>query len=251
MNRNTDMKTLEQLYNGFYLGKESANSQISNWTTPLWIAPLKKLDNYEKLEIDREHFAFAEKNENWKIEYFHGLKNFLWIQESDSSPIFIFDNHNHAIVFRYNIIYSQNTNDAKLIHIDQHSDCWENKNHLELNRKENELEKVFRFWNQKCNVWNFIPPALESWIITEQRQIRSVTALENLEINKNQNFILDIDLDFCLSGIDRDRLDNQAIKELKNKFDELSKHTLCTTIATSPYFLNQEKAISIVEMLLS
>jgi hypothetical protein len=32
--------------------------------TPLWIAPLKKLDNYEKLEIDKEHFAFAEKNEN-------------------------------------------------------------------------------------------------------------------------------------------------------------------------------------------
>lgn len=251
MNRNTDMKTLEQLYNGFYLGKESANSQISNWTAPLWIAPLKKIDNYEKLETDQEHFAFAEKNENWEMEYFHGLKNFLWIEKSDSSPIFIFDNHNHSIVFRYNIIYSKNFSDVELIHIDQHSDCWENKNHLELNRNENELEKVFKFWNEKCNVGNFIPPALESRIITSQTQIRSVTALRNLEIKKNQNYILDIDLDFCLNWIDRDKLDNEAIQTLKIKFNELSKSALCTTIATSPYFLDQEMAINIVQTLLS
>jgi hypothetical protein len=47
-------------------------------------------------------------------------------------------------------------------------------------------------------VGNFIPPALESGIITNQIQIRSTTALQNLKIDKNQNYILDIDLDFCL-----------------------------------------------------
>jgi hypothetical protein len=35
-------------------------------------------------------------------------------------------------------------------------------------------------------------------MIGNQVQIRSTTALDNLEIDKNQNFILDIDLDFCL-----------------------------------------------------
>jgi hypothetical protein len=49
-----------------------------------------------------------------------------------------------------------------LIHIDQHSDCRENKNHLELNRNENELEKIFNFCNEKCNVGNFIPPSIDS-----------------------------------------------------------------------------------------
>jgi hypothetical protein len=73
------------------------------------------------------------------------LKNFLLIEKSDFPPVFIFDNHNHAIVFRYNIIYINKIKDTKLIHIDQHSDCRENKNHLELDWNINELEKVFKF----------------------------------------------------------------------------------------------------------
>jgi hypothetical protein len=58
------MKTIEQLYNGFYLNKKSANSQISNCITPLRIAPIKKMNKYENFKIDYKHFAFAEKNEN-------------------------------------------------------------------------------------------------------------------------------------------------------------------------------------------
>ncbi len=243
------MKTIEQLYNGFYLSKESANSQISNCQTPLRVAPINKMDNYENLGIDYEHFAFAEKNGNWEIEYFHGLKIFLRIEKSDFPPIFIFDNHNHAICFRYNIIYSKNIKDAELIHIDQHSDCRENKNHLELNRRENELEKVFSFCNQKCNVGNFIPPAIDSRIISSQIQIRSTTALKNLEIEKNQNYILDIDLDFCLDWIDKNKVNWESVNLLKKKFDEIWKYALWITIATSPYFLNQELAIKIVEEL--
>jgi len=244
------MKTFEQLYNGFYLNRESANSQISNCQIPLRVAPIKKINKYEHLEIDYEHFAFAEKNENWKIEYFHWLKNFLQIEKSDFPPVFIFDNHNHATVFRYNIIYSKKIKDTKLIHIDQHSDCRENKNHLVLNQDENELEKVFRFCNEKCNVWNFIPPSIESWIITNQVQIRSTTALHNLEIDINQNFILDIDLDFCLDWINRNKINLENVELLKNKFNEFWKYALWITIATSPYFLNQELAIQIIEELL-
>jgi hypothetical protein len=60
------MKTIEELYNGFYLDKKSANSKISNCLNPLRVAPIKKVSNYENLQIDYKHFAFAEKN-----EYFH------------------------------------------------------------------------------------------------------------------------------------------------------------------------------------
>lgn len=245
------MKTIEQFYNWFYLDKEGANSQISNCKNPLRIAPIKKVNNYEELEIDSEHFSFAEKNVNWEIEYYHGLKSFSWIEKSNSSPIFIFDNHNHAIVFRYNIIYDKNLKGAELIHIDQHSDCRENKNHLELDRDENELPKVFHFWNKKCNVGNFIPPAIESWIISNQTQIRSTTALKNLGTNKNQNYILDIDLDFCLNWIDRKGIDTESIKILKEKFNEIGENALCITIATSPYFLDQNIATDILKELLN
>ncbi len=244
------MKTIEQLYNGFYLNEKSANSQISNWKMPLRIAPLKKVKNYEKLEIDYDHFAFAEKNRFWEIEYFHGLKNFLLIEKSGFPPVFIFDNHNHAIVFRYNIIYNNEFKNFELIHIDQHSDCWGNKNHLKINLNENELEKVFNFANERCNVWNFIPPAIESWMISDLFQVRSIIALQNLKTHKNQIFILDIDLDFCLDWIEKDKVNYDAVKVLKNKFDKIWKNALWITIATSPYFLDQQKAIEIIRELI-
>lgn len=244
------MKTIEQLYNWFYLSKKSSNSQISDCSTPLRIAPLKKVNIYEKLDIDYEHFSFAEKNRNWETEYFHGLKNFLWIETPKYPPIFIFDNHNHAPVFRYNIIYNNKIKNTTLIHIDQHSDCRENYNHLQLNRNKNELETIFKFCNDKCNVWNFISPTIESWIISTQTQIRSITALQNLTINTTENFILDIDLDFCLDWINRDKINEESIKLLKEKFNHLGKNALCITIATSPYFLSQNLAIYIINNLL-
>jgi hypothetical protein len=100
-------------------------------------------------------------------------------------------------------------------------------------------------------VGNFIPPALKSKIITNQIQIRSTTTLQTLKIDKNQNFILDIDLDYCLDWINKNKVNEGTVRLLKNKFDEIWKYALWITIATSPYFLNQELAIKIVEGLLT
>ena len=243
------MKTLEQLYNWFFLDTTCANTKITNSNKFLRVAPIEKSDHYKEIEIEESNFAFAEKNGNWEIEYFHGLKNFLWIEKPDFPPIFMFDNHNHAPVFRYYCIQKSATGSPILIHIDQHSDCRENKEDLEI--RNNDLEKIFHFYNEKCNVWNFIPPSLESWMISNQIQIRSTSALQNLEIEKNQNFILDIDLDFCLNWIDRKQINKESVKLLKNKFDRISESALCITIATSPYFLDQEIAKKIIGELLN
>lgn len=244
------MKNIYQLYNWFFLSSKCANTQISNCSNKLRVAPIKKCHKYEKLEIDSNHFAFAEKNKDSNIEFFHWLMNFLCIEKQGMPPIYIFDNHNHAITFWYNTIYSQKNKHANLIHIDQHSDCRENKNNLKLNWNKNELNSVFNFCNKKCNVWNFILPAIKSWIISNQIQIRSTTALQNLKINKKENLILDIDLDFCLSWITRNKINQESIKILKNTFNGLRKHTICTTIATSPYFLDQKVAINTIETIL-
>ena len=245
------MKTLQQLYSWFILDNMSENSKFSDWKLSLRVAPLKKISQYENLEIDYEHFAFAERNNKSESEYFHWLKNFIRIDNPWLPPIFVFDNHNHSPIFRYFIQKKLNLNSTVLLHIDQHSDCWENKNHFELNLTEHEIEKVFHFFNEKCNVWNFILPSLKSWIISDQVQIRSVSALEHLDIKQNQNFILDIDLDFCLNGINRNVIDRNSVQILKNKFNELWKFAIWITIATSPYFLDQNLAINIVKTLLS
>ena len=52
------MKTIEQLYSGFYLSKESANSKISDCTNPLRVPPLKTIDEYKSPEIDYKHFSY-------------------------------------------------------------------------------------------------------------------------------------------------------------------------------------------------
>ena len=245
------MKTIEQLYRWFFLDTTCANAKISNCQKFLRVAPIKKVDHYTGIEIDDKNFVFAEKNLDWEIEYSHWLKNFLRIEKSDFPPVYIFDNHNHAIIFRYNIIYNKTNRNIELIHIDQHSDCRENKNHLKLDLNEDELENVFKFWNEKCNVWNFIPPAIESWIISDQIQIRSTTALKNLKIDNDEIFILDIDLDFCLDWINKNKINPEAVKLLKDKFYEIWKSALWITIATSPYFLDQDLAIYILKVLFS
>jgi hypothetical protein len=241
------MKTLEQLYNWFFLDTTCENTKIANSNKFLRVAPIEKLDHYKEIEIEESNFAFAEKDENWEIQYYHGLKKFLRIEKSDLPPIFIFDNHNHAIIFRYYIKNTNKLNNMSLIHIDQHSDCRENKHILQLNKRVNELDKIFKFWNEKCNVGNFIPPAIECWIINEQTQVRSLTSLKNLKIDKQQNYILDIDLDFCLDWTKVDKVDLESVILLKNKFDEIWKYTSWITIATSPYFLNQKLAKNILD----
>jgi len=248
------MGELQQLYNWFYLDALCANTQISNCSFPLWVAPIEKKDNYGPLEIDYTHFAFAEKNICWDIEYFHWLKNFLLIENPHHAPIFIFDNHNHALPFWYMISDNLKKTEEKiprLIHIDQHSDCWENLNKLYISWEDDEMEKVFNFSNKKCNVGNFIPPALNSWIISTQTQVRSISALQNLFLHIKEPFILDIDLDFCLNWTSRNKIDENHVNILKAKYDYLSKYASGISIATSPYFLDQNLAISIINKLFS
>lgn len=166
------------------------------------------------------------------------LKNFIhtsyeWI------PIYIFDNHNHALFFRYTHINQSKSNKElfkpfKVIHIDQHSDIKPNPNKLNINNTTS--HQVFEFTNYKCNVGNFLTSAKESWLIEDIIQIRTDTALHSIEKLdfENYNYILDIDIDFR-----EDKNIENDIQIIKN----LIKNSAIVTIATSPYFLDQNLAI--------
>ncbi len=55
-----------------------------------------------------------------------------------------------------------------LIHIDEHSDLWENKNILpERGEKSGDiyLENIWQFTNYACNVGNYIVPAQNAGLI--------------------------------------------------------------------------------------
>jgi len=199
-----------------------------------------------------------EEIENWIMKSCTGLKHFVqtvykWI------PTYIFDNHNHALFFRYrhtkklisSFISKEISTDANVgfkpfivIHIDQHADIKENKNSFQATHTS--PQEAWGFANYACNVGNFLTSAKDAGIIKETIQIRSEHALhtmEKLDFHK-YNYILDIDVDFREGKTD---------KEIESDFEIIRKlvdNVCLITIATSPYFMEQKKAIETIKMLL-
>ncbi|MDR2416449.1 MAG: UPF0489 family protein [Candidatus Peribacteria bacterium] len=222
--------------------------QFAHPKQALRVAPLIKVASFSQLEkklsIDKEHIAFAEKDENGELVFFHGLSSFFLFQLPDIPPCYLFDNHNHALYFWYQE-YLRSHRVCKLIHIDQHSDMWENQHSLPVDCLEVDRScEVFAFVQKCCNVGNFMQPVLNSGLISEVAQIRSTYALKHLQL-PSEAYILDIDLDFLAPEM------GTRLEKCLPKLKQLMARARCITIATSPYFLEQERAIEIVKELIS
>ena len=169
---------------------------------------------------------------NNKLKSCTGLKHFVQI-EYHGKQIFIVDNHNHALVF-WTLIKKP----LPVIHIDQHSDVKTNENIFPPG------DDIEQFVNEKTNVGNFISAAKNSWIISEVIQVRTDYALRELQASSimHQAFILDIDIDF--------RVDKELTEDDRKIIQTLMKKAELVTVATSPYFIDQEQAISIIRNIL-
>jgi len=189
--------------------------------------------------------VFEEIDSKWEIKSFIGLKNFVKLNLG-SKPIYIFDNHNHALFFRYQELFNWNISKwINLIHLDQHTDMNDNTHVIASEAEQSYLEDIFHFVNQKCNVWNFIHPAINDWLISNITQINTEYKLLNYwnhETMKPWNYILDIDLDFWHPQMWIEQY-NKTIQITKNLISQAS----LVTIATSPYFLDQTLAIKILK----
>lgn len=171
---------------------------------------------------------------NWELVEYKWLKNFIHITKTNQS-IYIFDNHNHALKYRYDEFKLWNIQFwFDLIHIDQHTDM--NLSEFELDLENPNFDAY--------NVWNFIHPAIKSWLIKNVEQINTEYKLLNFQTDEN-NLILDIDLDFRAPEMSIEK-HLETIKRTK----ELISKSRVVTIATSPYFLNQELAIKVCKELL-
>lgn len=241
-----------------------------------------------------DKIVFEEIDSRWQIQSFVWLKNFVKLTNSHSGPtplvvlglqpesnnerkknIYIIDNHNHALFFRYQELFNWNISKwIDLIHIDQHTDMNNNPNVIasppRWTKQSYSLQDIFHFTNYQCNVWNFIQPAIQDWLISEVIQINTEYSLLNNyrhcekwndSLSRNggkailnqkkiatptarndSDFILDIDLDF--------RHPNMWIEEYKQSIQitkNLISQASLVTIATSPYFLDQTLAIKILK----
>ena len=192
-----------------------------------------------------DQIVFEDYDFNDKLSSCYGLKNFykLWWEGKD---MYLFDNHNHAYYFWYLarsewVIWDHNT----LIHIDEHADTRDSWEYL-YKPDSYDLEKVFQFTNYTLNVGNYIIPAQKEGIIRDVIQIRNQTNLEDyrdLRFDLGWDIILNLDLDFFqpdLEFIDYD---------LKKKVVlDAAKKAKVITVATSPFFIDQQLAIKVLNI---
>lgn len=109
--------------------------------------------------------------------------------------------------------------------------------------QEETWEAVVNFSHRCCNVGNFISPALDCGLIASVEQIRTEQKLLCLE-KPAYDYIFDIDLDFW-----EERMGIVNLEATFKKTKNLIQSAKMVTIATSPYFLDQQKALELIESL--
>lgn len=185
--------------------------------------------------------VFEDKNEKWILQSCTGLKNFVRMKWNNI-PMNVFDNHNHALYFWYEaringLISTKNT----LVHIDEHSDLWKNKNDVPWEWK---LPEIFDFVNEQCNVGNYIQPTLWEGIIEKILRIEDTIGLEKYgQYQKwdGECIILNLDLDFFAR-----ELDYIPFEDKKKVILHFAHQANFITVATSPFFIDQERAIEML-----
>lgn len=165
----------------------------------------------------------------------------------ETPEIIVFDNHNHALYFWCEAIQRWILDSHfELIHIDEHSDLWENKNELDLDQSIMDLKYTWNFTNFSCNVGNYIQPALKCWLIKNMIRIENEYQIDAyLNYIPDTNSILNIDLDIFAPELDHIPEDKK-IQIIRNLIQKVKY----VTIATSPYFIEQWKALQMLAKIL-
>jgi len=219
----------------------SYNERIALWSAGKIFVP--SLVKWSLANLEEGSEIVFEEVVNGKIVSCTWLKHFI---ETDYEwvPIYIVDNHNHAITFWAQHRLSVWTLERLVVvHIDQHADTKENNSEFRMQGAE--LDDLEIFVNEKTNVGNFITATLNNWIIDEVIQVRTDYALREFAIRNSQSvnsLIVDIDIDF--------RVDKEITPEHIQIIRTLIKKAKLVTIATSPYFIDQKRAIELIKEIL-
>jgi hypothetical protein len=182
------------------------------------------------------------------------------------------DNHNHALYCRYREFLAGRIQKwLSLIHIDQHSDMKDPVGWIDV-EKEHDWDYIATYVNEVCTIADFIQPALKTGLVGECVQVRSEYGLLHYdmfhtvissEVERShisprfldstsfhskwhsKGYILDIDIDFWAEEMGIEEFDRTI-----QKTRQLIAGASMVTIATSPCFIEQERGVEIVKLLL-
>ena len=225
-------------YTGFYIDKPLGNNMFSyneRNNKKIYVPKLIQGD-LSDVKVGNE-VVFSEIEFEEEINAI-GLKNMVKFNYRDKT-VYIFDNHNHSFYFWIKSLKEGLFNKGcKLVHIDQHKDMREPENYdVDVEN----IEDVFRYTNYVLNVGNFIKPALYHNIFSEAVIIDSTYGLE---MGVEGEIVLDIDLDIFSKDMEYMSYDLRV-----NKIREYIKRSSVITIASSPFFIEQDYAIKVLKEL--
>lgn len=225
-------------YKGFYIDKPYGNNVFSyeeRENKKIFVPKLIE-GNLEDVQVG-ENIVFNEIDEDMEVKA-KGLKNLVQYKFQDKT-IYIFDNHNHAFYFWMKSLKNNEfSKGCKLVHVDQHKDMREPQEYMV---DIEDLDDVFRYTNEVLNVGNFIQPALKKEVFSEAIIIDSSYGFD---VKIEGEYVLDIDLDIFSKDMDYIPYDFRL-----NKIKNLINNAKIITIATSPYFIEQDYAINVLKEL--
>jgi hypothetical protein len=229
-------KALLEFYCGFFIEDPVGNNAFSfeqRKNKRIFVPPLKSggLEDVcvGKETVFSEIFNGEEKN-------VCGLEQFVYWKRK-SQQVFIFDNHNHAFAFwAFGVAAGFFSPGLVLVHVDQHKDTRIPERLLEKSFwQQRTLSEVCDYTNFELNVGNFIPPAREAGIFSD---VICVDAESALEVVLPNGCVADIDLDFFSP-----QMDYIPFAKKIEYVRELIQRSHFVTVATSPYFIDQDLAL--------
>lgn len=225
-------------YIGFYIDKPIGNNEFSydlRQNKKIYVPKLIS-GTLDDAKVGRES-VFNEIEEEKEINAI-GLE-YMVMSNIYNKDIYIFDNHNHAFYFWIKSFNRGNfTKGCKLVHVDQHKDMREPYNY---NVDIDDIDDVFRYTNEVLNVGNFIKPALKHNLFSE---VIIIDSSYGFDLDIEGEFVLDIDLDIFSKDMDYIPY-NLKIRKIQS----LIKKAKVITIASSPFFIDQEYAIKVLKEL--
>ncbi len=156
-------------------------------------------------------------------------------------PAVIVDNHNHAFYFWCEALAEGVIErGATLIHVDQHRDT----RIPDQPYQGTTLDDAFEYTNFHLNVGNYVVPARTRGLIGDIQFVTSSEALTDLSLAPRTNKILNIDLDFF--ALEMSYIDFGTARRF---IEAHLPSTSLVTIATSPFFIEQARAIEVLGQL--
>ncbi len=233
---------LKVYYKGMYLDLPKGNNAFSFDTRQqkkIYIPPLIE-GNLHDLILGEE-IVFSEVCEGQEINK-KGLRHFIYWRRG-SQDFFIFDNHNHAFFFWiWGLKTGKILKGSRLVHVDEHSDLRVPAKDFDLDMNGPiDLRKAFDYTNYEINVGNFIKPAIKSGIFSS---VDVVNSQESFDQDYPPGIVLDLDMDIFAKEMDY-LPKNYKIEKIR----QLLRLTSFVTVATSPYFMEQDLALGIIRQI--